>query len=285
MKLRHKNKHQENFPVGMMMINRELRRLVSDYYTFARYADDIADNPHLKPQNKVEKLYELEEIFTGQKTYKGQKLKFVQSLKFEFEKHNLSPSLATDLLIAFRKDSLGFDYQTWGQLVDYCKYSAAPVGKFMLAIHNEHPSTYLPATSLCVALQIVNHVQDLKYDISLLKRLYLPADIMQKFHLRKEDLLQNKSSLSLNKAKEYIMEKTQGLVKEGSLLPELIHNTCLRIEVCIILSLTNIMIRKILKGDILAQEIKLSHFDWIKGIFAGIFKGLTTKTKTLPYKE
>lgn len=285
MKLRHKNKHQENFPVGMMMFNKNIRKIVADYYRFARYADDIADNPHLKPQNKVEKLYELEEIFTGQKSYKGQKLKFVQTLKDEFAKHNLSPDLATDLLIAFRKDSLGFDYQTWGQLVDYCKYSAAPVGKFMLAVHQENPSTYLPATSLCVALQIVNHVQDLKYDVSLLKRLYLPAEIMKKYHLRQEDLVQEKSSISLQKAVKHIMEKTLGLVKEGSILPELIKSLSLRIEVCIILSLTNIMIKKILKGDILAQEIKLSAFDWFRGTISGIYKGLTTKKKTLSYKE
>ncbi len=285
MKLRHKNKHQENFPVGMMMFNRNIRKIVSDYYRFARYADDIADNPHLKPQNKVDKLYELEEIFTGQKSYKGQKLKFVQTLKDEFAKHNLSPDLATDLLIAFRKDSLGFDYQTWGQLVDYCKYSAAPVGKFMLAVHQENPSTYLPATSLCVALQIVNHVQDLKYDVSLLKRLYLPAEIMKKYHLRTEDLVQDKSSISVQKAVKHIMEKTLGLVKEGSILPELIKSLSLRIEVCIILSLTNIMIKKILKGDILAREIKLSGFDWLRSIVSGIYKGLTTKKKTLSYKE
>lgn len=285
MKLRHKNKHQENFPVGMMMFNRNIRKIVSDYYRFARYADDIADNPHLKPQNKVDKLYELEEIFTSQKSYKGQKLKFVQTLKDEFAKHNLSPDLATDLLIAFRKDSLGFDYQTWGQLVDYCKYSAAPVGKFMLAVHQENPSTYLPATSLCVALQIVNHVQDLKYDVSLLKRLYLPTEIMKKYHLRTEDLVQDKSSISVQKAVKHIMEKTLGLVKEGSILPELIKSLSLRIEVCIILSLTNIMIKKILKGDILAREIKLSGFDWLRGIVSGIYKGLTTKKKTLSYKE
>lgn len=285
MKLRHKNKHQENFPVGMMMFNKDIRKIVADYYRFARYADDIADNPHLKPQNKVDKLYELEEIFTGQKSYKGQKLKFVQILKDEFAKHNLSPDLATDLLIAFRKDSLGFDYQTWGQLVDYCKYSAAPVGKFMLAVHQENPSTYLPATSLCVALQIVNHVQDLKYDVSLLNRLYLPAEIMKKYHLRQEDLVKNQSSVSVQKAVKHIMEKTLGLVKEGSILPELIKSLSLRIEVCIILSLTNIMIKKILKGDILAREIKLSGFDWLRGIISGIYKGLTTKKKTLSYKE
>lgn len=281
MKMRHKNKDQENFPVGMMMFGKEKRQIVSDYYRFARYGDDIADNPDIKPQNKINKLYELEDIFLSNKPYKGQKLKFVLKLRKEFDKFQLSTSLATDLLIAFRKDSMGFDYQTWGQLVDYCKYSAAPVGRFMLAIHNENPSTYLPATSLCVALQIVNHVQDIKYDAKVLKRIYLPAEMLKKYNVDTKDLFKDKSSLGLKKVIEIIMQQTQGLIKEGSILPELVRSFSLRTELCIILSLTNIMVKKILKGDVLAKNVKLSKWDWLKAIISGASKALLTKTKTL----
>lgn len=281
MKMRHKNKNQENFPVGMMIFGKDKRQIVSDYYKFARYADDIADNPDIKPQNKVNKLYQLEDIFLKNKDYKGQKLKFAVKLREEFNKFQLSTSLATDLLIAFRKDSMGFEYQTWGQLVDYCKYSAAPVGRFMLAIHNENPSTYLPATSLCVALQIVNHIQDIKYDNQVLKRVYLPAEMMKKYNVTADDLLKEKSSLGLRKLIEKIMNQTKGLIKEGSILPSIIRSKNLRTEVCIILSLTNIMIKKILKGDVLAKNIKLSKWDWLKAVISGIVMSLMTKTRSL----
>lgn len=279
---RHKDKHQENFPVGMMIFNADLRKVISDYYAFARYADDIADNPKLPAKQKIKKLHELEEVFSEPQKHKSRKLQFVKELRAEFDRLKLSPALATDLLIAFRQDSLGFEYQTWQQLVAYCKYSAAPVGHFMLALHHENQSTYLPATSLCVALQIVNHVQDLKYDISLLKRLYVPKEILKKYHLSEKDFLKDKSSLSVKKAVEHFMDLTRGLVKEGALLPQLIRSKSLKIEVCIILSLTNIMIKKLLKNDILAKEVKLSKLDWAQGIICGIWKGLLTKTKTLP---
>lgn len=281
MKMRYKNKNQENFPVGMMIFGKDKRQIVSDYYQFARYADDIADNPNIKPQNKVNKLYELEDIFLKSKPYKGQKFKFALKLREEFNKFQLSTSLATDLLIAFRKDSMGFEYQTWAQLVDYCKYSAAPVGRFMLAIHEENPSTYLPATSLCVALQIVNHIQDIKYDAEVLKRIYLPADMMKKYNVGPDDLCKDKSSLGLKKLIEKIMVLTQGLIKEGNLLPSIIRSKSLRTEVCIILSLTNIMVKKILKGDVLATDIKLSKWDWLKAIVSGGLMSLTTKARTL----
>lgn len=281
MKMRHKNKNQENFPVGMMIFGKDKRQIVSDYYKFARYADDIADNPDIKPQNKVNKLYQLEDIFLKNKDYKGQKLKFAVKLREEFNKFQLSTSLATDLLIAFRKDSMGFEYQTWGQLVDYCKYSAAPVGRFMLAIHNENPSTYLPAASLCVALQIVNHIQDIKYDTQVLKRVYLPAEMMKRYNVTPDDLLKDKSSLGLKKLIEKIMNLTKGLIKEGSILPSIIRSKNLRTEVCIILSLTNIMIKKILKGDVLAKNIRLSKWDWLKAVISGIVMSLMTKTRSL----
>lgn len=282
MKMRHKNKNQENFPVGMMVFGKDKRRLIFDYYKFARYGDDIADNPKLKPRDKVEKLYELEDIFLGNKSYKGQKLKFAQTLKDEFNRFQLSSSLATDLLIAFRKDAMGFQYQTWGQLVDYCKYSAAPVGKFMLAVHGESASTYLPATSLCAALQIVNHVQDIKYDAEVLGRVYIPEEILKKHHLKASDLTKSQSPLNLRKAIEEILEKTQGMLKDGELLPSIIRSLSLRTEVCIILSLTNIMIKKILKGDVLAEEIKLSRGDWFRAVVSGCCKACFTKKKTLP---
>ncbi len=285
MKIRHKNQKQENFPVGMMIFNANLRKIINDYYKFARYADDIADNPNLKAEKKVEKLHELEEIFLKQRKYHGQKLKFVTRLREEFDKQSLNSNLATDLLIAFRKDAIGFDYQTWEQLVDYCKYSAAPVGKFMLAVHKENPSTYLPAASLCIALQIINHIQDLRYDNIVQKRRYLPADIMKKYHLKEEDLTKDKSSISLKKAIEHIINLTRGMVKEGALLTQLIKDRNLRIEVCIILSLTNIMIKKIIKYDVMATEVKLSKFDWLRGTLCGIYKGITAKVKTLPNEE
>ena len=176
---------------------------------------------------------------------------------------------------------MGFEYHTWGQLVDYCKYSAAPVGRFMLAIHDENPSTYLPATSLCVALQIVNHIQDLKYDYDVLKRSYLPIEMMKKFNVENGDLEKDKSSLGLKKLIEKIMDLTRGLIKEGSILPQVVKSRSLRVEICIILSLTNIMVKKILRGDVLAKNIKLSKLDWLKAFVIGLFKAITTKTKTL----
>ncbi len=249
MKTRHKQAKDENFPVGSLLIDKKLRPLVAQYYRFARYADDIADNPKLSMKDKLLQLGEMEDILYERIDYKGRKLAFIKTLRRDFIGENLSFSLLTDLLTAFRQDARNYKYETWGQLVEYCRWSAAPVGRFMLALHDENPSTYLPGTALCVALQIQNHLQDLKYDAKLLKRVYIPADMLKEYGVKVRDLSNE-----------------------------------LRMELGVILSLTVIMVKKLEKGDVLAKEIKFSKFDWIAAAVRGIAKGLFTKTKTLTTK-
>jgi len=279
MKTRQKQASDENFPVASLMIAKTLRPLVNDYYVFARYCDDISDNPELKAEEKIARLNEIADIFYGKTKYRGNKLSFASRLKNDFLREELDFSLAGDLLTAFRRDSVGFVYETWAQLIDYCRYSAVPVGRFMLAIHNESPITYQPAASLCTALQIVNHLQDIKYDLLKLNRLYLPADMMNEYGVAKKDLLADKSTPELKALISYISRLVQGQLKEGYVLPQLVRNRRLRYQLYIILSLTNIMLKKINNGDVLAQEIRLNKWNWLCGICSGILRGLFQRSR------
>lgn len=175
---------------------------MAQYYRFARYADDIADNPKLSMKDKLLQLGEMEDVLYERIDYKGRKLAFIKTLRRDFIGENLSFSLLTDLLTAFRQDARNYKYETWGQLVEYCRWSAAPVGRFMLALHDENPSTYLPGTALCVALQIQNHLQDLKYDAKLLKRVYIPADMLKEYGVKVRDLSNDRETPQLSQLKK-----------------------------------------------------------------------------------
>ena len=74
MKTRHKQAKDENFPVGSLLIDKKLRPLVAQYYRFARYADDIADNPKLSMKDKLLQLGEMEDVLYERIDYKGRKL-------------------------------------------------------------------------------------------------------------------------------------------------------------------------------------------------------------------
>ena len=280
--MRHKQQKDENFPVASFLFSKDTQKVVTAYYDFARYCDDVADNPALTSQQKLERLEAAEQALFNEKEAK--KNKQAAHLRKVFLKENLSFSLAADLLKAFRQDSEGFFYQTWGQLIDYCKNSAAPVGRFMLAINNENPSTYLPADALCAALQIVNHIQDVKYDFQVLKRVYIPDELWKQFNLSESILEQNKSPEAFQKLINEMLKRVKGLLKDAEILPCIVKNLRLRLVLCVIFSLTNIMIYKILKGDVLASQIKLNKFDWARAVLLGIGKGLFIRRKTLTNK-
>lgn len=275
---RKKTAKDENFPVGML-VKPELKPLVTAYYRAARLADDTADNPALSEAQKLERLEHMEAVFLGREEDSG--LPEIAALRDIFRQENLDSSLYCDLLEAFRRDARNIQPEIWEQLLDYCKYSAAPVGRFMLAIHDENPSTYLPAASLCAVLQIVNHLQDLKYDAATLKRFYLPKELMAHYQVSNDDLLQPYTCSQLKLLLAEISQKLRGVLADAAVLPSIIRSRRLKAEIGVILSLTNSMIKKIEKGDVLSQKICLSRSDWLRAGVAGLVTGLFVKTKTL----
>lgn len=274
-----KTQKQENFPVASRLFNKKLRKIITDYYNFARYCDDIADNPKLSAKQKLQKL-DTAELSLLNKA----KNKQANALHDDFIKENLDFSLATDLLIAFRKDAEKTYYKTWSQLLDYCKYSAVPVGRFMLAIHNENPSTYLPAGALCIVLQITNHIQDLKDDVKKLKRIYIPEELLLKYNVSQKDLTASKCSKNLHFLLNDILDRCCGLLKDADILPAIIENIRLRIYVCVTIVLSKILINKLYNVDILDKNICLTKADWFIAFITGIWKGLFVKRKTLTDK-
>ena len=69
-------------------------------------------------------------------------------------------------------------YRDWDDLMNYCRYSAMPVGRFVLDVHGEPRSTWPANDALCAALQIINHLQDCGEDYRNLDRVYLPLDLL-----------------------------------------------------------------------------------------------------------
>ncbi|MBQ8465898.1 MAG: squalene/phytoene synthase family protein [Alphaproteobacteria bacterium] len=275
-----KTQKQENFPVACYLFRKKERLIISHYYDFARYCDNLADSPDLSTQDKLSKLQDAESSLFGKSNLLAAKV-----LRQDFIREKFDFSLATDLLVAFRQDAQNATYQTWAQLLDYCKYSAAPVGRFMLALYNESPSTYLPATALCSVLQIINHLQDLKDDVTNLNRLYLPEELMKKYKVSRKSLSAAVCSKSLQKLLNDVLNRACGLLKDAQVLPSIIKSIRLRIYVCIIIKLSDILIKKMYNTDILTAKINLSVFDWVIACYSGTYRALLTKRKTLTIEE
>src|ERR1700739_2598669 len=170
-----KTHRDENFPVASFLIHPRHRALILAFYNFVRTADDVADHATLPGAGKLAYLDLLEAELTG----KGDSQKEAVALRTALAERVLPPRHALDLLTAFRMDVTKLRYENWDDLIHYCRYSAMPVGRFVLDVHGEATSTWAANDALCAALQINNHLQDCGKDFRNLNRVYLPRDALE----------------------------------------------------------------------------------------------------------
>lgn len=261
---RQKSRRDENFPVGSLLIPPHLRADVHAYYDFARRADDIADSPDLDPTEKIIRLDAMEQIIGGagtpENTIKtdGQ---VAGALAERFQANGLPITLATDLLVAFRKDAINETYRTWADLVDYCRFSACPVGRFLLALHGEE-SGHTESDALCTALQLLNHIQDAKDDWLKLKRIYIPTDWLDNVGISTQTLSEENANPVLRGVIGRLIDTTDDVIQRAFPLPKLLRHRSLAGEAMACLTLAQKLSQRLRQQDPIATKVKLSPIDW-----------------------
>ena len=123
--------HYENFPVGLF-VPRDKRRYVHALYAFARAADDFADEPMYEGM-RAEKLDQWEARLHAAYDGQAEDPIFI-ALAETVRRLDIPKALLLDLLSAFRQDTVKTRYETWDELLDYCRRSADPVGRLVLLV-------------------------------------------------------------------------------------------------------------------------------------------------------
>jgi squalene synthase HpnC len=270
-----KTAKDENFPVGSFLLPARLRPHVAAYYRFARDADDISDHPSLSPEAKVAGLEAMgEALRTGQATTPQSQASI--PLKASLEETGVDPKHAQDLLIAFKRDSVRGRTHDWDDLLDYCEFSANPVGRFLIELHGEaDPKAREASDALCTALQILNHLQDLKNDYLLLDRAYTPENWMQEEGASFDDLKGSYLSPPLARVVARMLNNTAELVERARPLPGLVGVRGFRMECATIVSLAARLLERLRRQDPLAGRVKLTKADFILSGVTGVLKGLS----------
>lgn len=249
-----KGEHDENFPVASRLIAARHRPAVLAYYRFARAADDVADHPSLPAGEKLATLDRLEATLLGNDDREPDAI----PLRGVLAERRMSPRHAQDLLTAFRMDCTKTRYADWGELMHYCRYSANPVGRYVLEVHGESEDTWAPNDALCTALQVINHIQDCGKDYRALDRVYMPLGILDKHGARVEMLGAGESPPQLRAALKRITEKLAGLIPAACRLPRVVADTRLAIETETIARLADRLTRLLLDSDPLNDKVHLS---------------------------
>ncbi|MEM8791188.1 MAG: squalene synthase HpnC [Pseudomonadota bacterium] len=256
----------ENFPVGSRLIAARHRPHVMRYYAFARGTDDIADNPDLSPEEKVRRL----DLCDAGLEPGAAAPDISTRLRDSMAKTGVDRSCASDLLVAFRWDATKLRYKDWNDLLEYCRYSAHPVGRYLLQLHGESPATAPAGDALCAALQVLNHLQDLGDDRKALDRVYLPQDWMEEEGIDVTHLDAERESPGLRRVIERCLDGTDGLLDRAEPLAGMIRDRRLGAEVAVIQRLARRLSARLRREDPLAGRVKHSKWDLTLGLLSGI---------------
>ncbi|MCK5742465.1 MAG: squalene/phytoene synthase family protein, partial [Chlorobi bacterium] len=144
------------------------------------------------------------------------------ALRHTTDRHKIPGATLEKLLTAFKRDINFTQARSMDDHLDYCTYSANPVGELVLRIHGAYNSeTAVLSDKICTGLQLVNFWQDLSRDIKI-GRHFIPKDFMSKFELTKENLFDEKNSTKLKLCLNELYDYSESLFDEGrELIPHL----------------------------------------------------------------
>ena len=268
-----KDHRGENFPVASMLIAARYRKPILAFYDFVRVADDVADHAALPPSEKLKLLDSLEATLLGKSDAEPQGV----ALRQQLVERSLSPQHAQDLLNAFRMDVTKLRYANWDELINYCRYSAMPVGRFVLDVHGEDRATWEANDALCGALQIINHVQDCAADYRNLDRVYLPLDMLGKHGIGVEALQAHAASPALRATFNDICDRLDGMLAKSAVFAGQIKDRGLSLEVSVIQRLAEKLTRVLRAHDPLSERVHLGKMEVAGVALMGLMQGASRR--------
>jgi len=259
--------HYENFPVGSIFIPKNLRKHFYSIYVFSRLADDISDELlDETSETKILMLNKLLNLIKNPQTSDSNNFNpLIYALQNTIKEKKLPLSPFEKLIKAFEIDSNFKQVNTMEDNLNYCQFSANPVGELVLRLFdNYNDDTIKYSDSICTGLQLVNFWQDISRDYKI-NRIYIPKDLLKKYEI--DDLYKN----NLNNLKNFddcckeIYDYTENLFTFGIELVKFIKNKRLKLELAVKIEGGKRILHKtrILKSRILYERPKLNFVDWI----------------------
>ncbi len=268
-----KTHRDENFPVASWIIHPRHRALILAFYNFVRTADDIADHATLAPEEKLRYL----DLFEAELLGKGDTQQEAVNLRNALAARAMPPRHALDVLVAFRMDVTKLRYENWDDVIHYCRYSAMPVGRFMLDVHGENTSTWAASDALCAGLQINNHLQDCAKDYKNLNRVYLPRDALAASGATVEMLGEAKSQPALLQCLQALAVRTEALLGDSKSLAAEVKDFRLGLEISVIQAFADRIVGMLKVRDPLSERVHLSPLELLAQSFGGIASEITRR--------
>lgn len=208
--------HYENFPVASILLPRRLRPAVEAIYAFARSADDFADEGDLAPAERLARLAGYRASLLRLARGEAAPDPLFARLARAVREHRLPLQAFHDLLDAFSQDVVKQRYESFEEVLDYCRRSANPVGRLMLHLFGAATERNLRwSDAICTALQLTNFWQDLAVDLRK-NQVYLPRDEMSRHGVTEADLFDGRADEPFRALMAFQVSRTRALLSSGA---------------------------------------------------------------------
>ncbi len=207
--------HYENFPVASRLVPARLRPAVVAIYRFARAADDLADEGDALPAVRLEALAAFDDALTAIGNGETPNLPPFPALAAAIREHSLPLAPLHDLLSAFAQDVTKARYASYAELLDYCRRSANPVGRLMLALYGaQTPANLAASDAVCTGLQLTNFWQDVAIDWQK-DRVYIPMDDLDRFGITTSTIADQRIDDRWRALMAFEVARTRALLQAG----------------------------------------------------------------------
>ena len=263
--------HYENFPVASVLLPARLRRPVESIYAFARQADDFADEgdwpASVRLANLAGCVQQLDLIESGATPSAPLFLDLADIIR-EF---GLPIDLFRDLLSAFSQDVVKTRYADFGEVMDYCRRSANPVGRLMLHLYRAtDPRSLAWSDNICSSLQLINFWQDVEIDYGK-NRIYLPADEMAEYAVTESQIANRNAGRNWRDLMLFQIDRTQRMLQAGAPLGRTLTGR-IGLELRMIVMGGNRILEKLQAGggDVFRNRPVLGPFDWVLMLYRSV---------------
>lgn len=256
--------HYENFPVASILMPANLRPAVIAVYNFARTADDIADEGDATPAQRYNALDQYDIELINIQNNVDSTINLFQSLALHIRQHRLPISAFHDLISAFKQDVVTKRYQTYYDLLDYCRRSANPVGSIMLHLYQAETAQNLrDSDAICSALQLTNFWQDIAIDWQK-QRIYAPLEDLQRFKITEKQIDCGIVDVNWQEMMLFQIQRTRSLMLSGSpLCKRLPGRIGWELRLVVQGGLRILERLEKVNGDIFQNRPKLARLDWL----------------------
>ena len=259
--------HYENFPVASLLLPRRLRQPVAVIYRFARSADDFADEGDLAPAERLARLEDYREELRRLQAGRPPRAPLFAALEEAVREHGLPCEPLFDLLDAFSQDVVKKRYASFGEVMDYCRRSADPVGRLMLVLYGEarrpgYPVSVARSDAVCSALQLINFWQDVELDYAK-DRIYLPQDEMARYGVSEAQIAERRADGRWAALMAFQIARARAMLESGAPLATTLRGR-IGLELRMIVQGGARILDKLdqARGDVFRHRPVLRAWDW-----------------------